>query len=552
MKRMNTNNPNWKKFNIEAVLSLEYGKSFPESKRLSGPYAVYGSNGIVGRSDKFLLGEPTIIIGRKGSAGEINLSESCSWPIDTTYYVSLKSPLIYSLHFIYYFFKWLDPRRFIDTTTKPGLNRDRIYAQEIALPPFPVQERIVQILQKADSMRQKRQKAEETISSILPSLFFETFGDPTKEPTKFKKISLGEITTLVTSGYTPRGGASVYVPDGPLLIRSQNVRMLQLDLSDCAHIPENIHAEMSRVQVLPGDVLLNITGASIGRVTWADEDIPPANVNQHVCVIRVKKNLIVPEYLAFLLASPWYQHIILNAPGSAQSGFNHSRVRGLEILLPPLPIQNSFVLQVKNLQKTKMRLENAFSMTNDVYNVLLARAFSGELTADWELANAKEIVVENTVLESLPRLVLLAFLREKSLSVLKKTLEKTILVTALMKYAFLFQMENMNQRKLYNFVPYHYGPFAKDLYEDLEALQADGFISIDNVEEDKTRISIDDSVKVDAALKTIPSDILESVSEIFSNYGNLPHNALLERVYEKYPSFAVKSRLRKKKKTDVP
>lgn len=262
---------------------------------------------------------------------------------------------------------------------------------EIPVPTLQVQERIVQILQRAGEIRQKRQDALELADAILPSIFSDMFGTPDTNPQEYKRTTLGKVTDLVTSGYTPRGGARNYVKDGPLFIRSQNVRMLYLDLEDCAHLPENIHDEMARVRVLPGDVLLNITGASVGRVAWAEQDIPPANVNQHVCIIRTQKEIITPEYLAYSLATPWYQHIILSAPGSAQAGFNHTRVRALEMLVPPMPVQKSFVSQVRALRQSRDKCVSGLDDITAAFHALMARAFTGELTAEWEAANAEWI-----------------------------------------------------------------------------------------------------------------------------------------------------------------
>ncbi len=120
---------------------------------------------------------------------------------------------------------------------------------EIPIPPLPVQKQIVEILRRADEIRHKRQEALELADRILPSLFIEMFGDPQTNPKGYKKTTIGNITSLVTSGYTPRGGARNYVTDGPLLLRSQNIQMLSLDLSDCAHLPEPIFEDMERVHV---------------------------------------------------------------------------------------------------------------------------------------------------------------------------------------------------------------------------------------------------------------------------------------------------------------
>jgi len=430
-------------------------------------------------------------------------------------------------------------------TKMPRFGPQQLLKARMPIPPFPVQERIVQILQKADEIRRKRREALDLADAILPAIFHDTFGDPTSNPKGYERTTVGVVTSLVTSGYTPRGGARTYVDDGPLLIRSQNIRMLHLDLTDCAHIPEETHEEMARVRVVPGDVLLNITGASIGRVAWADDEIPPANVNQHVCIIRAKKGVVTPEYLAYCLATPWYQHIILNAPGSAQSGFNHARVRALEILVPPLPVQRAFVMQVQALREARDKCLAGTEEIERGFEGLLARAFTEELTAEWEATNAAEIARQTAVHQRLPCLLVLALLAEKVKRASRAAAE--VLVTALMKYTFLLQMEgNGGRRRLYHFVPYHYGPFAKELYTDLQALQEEGLVRVDNdSEEDKTKITVVDPAKVDEVLADLPDDLKEDASTIMDTYGDLDHNALLKTVYEKYPAYAKKSRLRR-------
>jgi type I restriction enzyme S subunit len=417
---------------------------------------------------------------------------------------------------------------------------------KIPLPQLAVQEQIIAILKKADEIRCKRQNALNTADAILPAIFNETFGNPTANPHNYLRTTLGRSASLVTSGYTPRGGATNYISEGPLLIRSQNVRMLHLDLDDCAHLPQHIHEEMSRVRVMPGDVLLNITGASIGRVAWAPEDIPPANVNQHVCIIRLNSQKLLPEYVAFTLASSWYQHIILNAPGSAQTGFNHERVRGLEILVPPLAVQKSFVNQVLMQRSVVERQNNGLDIAQITFQSLMSQAFGGELTVEWEAVNSELIVKQQRLYERLPQLLLLAFLHEKQAK--SKAAKKSLLVTALMKYVFLFQMEATARRRLYHFIPYHYGPFAKELYSDLESLRQQGFITIDNGDDVRTRITITSSGELEAIFSDLPEDIQEDVAAIVEAYGGLSHSDLLQEVYEKYPAYAQKSRLKRPKR----
>ena len=404
----------------------------------------------------------------------------------------------------------------------------------------------MEILQKADEIRRKRKEALELADKILPAIFLEMFGDPATNPKGWEKLTIGEVASMVTSGFTPRGGARNYVAEGPLLLRSQNVHMLSLDLSDCAHLPESIFDEMERVHIQPGDVLMNITGkGTAGRVTWVEDAEIRAAVNQHVCIIRCKKDKILAPFLAITLSTPHYQAIIDRAPGSTQSGFNHSRVRALEVIVPPIPVQSSFVAQVAALREVIQKHLSTRHDAERAFASLLSQAFTGELTAEWEAANADWIAERQAFYERLPRLVVLALIAEK---VKRARRSAEVLVTALMKYAFLFQMEGQAARRsLYHFVPYHYGPFAKELYADLAALQNEGLVRVENdAEEDKTKITLADPAKAEEALSTLPDDLKEAAARIIETYGDLNHNALLETVYEKYPAYARKSRLKRK------
>lgn len=117
-------------------------------------------------------------------------------------------------------------------------------------------------------------------------------------------VRLRFICSKFGSGVTPRGGATNYVEAGVPFLRSQNVHFGELRLNDVAYIPIPTHESMSGTHVRSGDVLLNITGASIGRVCAVPPDLGEANVNQHVCIIRPIVNSLDARYLAVCLSLP--------------------------------------------------------------------------------------------------------------------------------------------------------------------------------------------------------------------------------------------------------
>jgi type I restriction enzyme S subunit len=106
-------------------------------------------------------------------------------------------------------------------------------------------------------------------------------------PPDWQVLRLGDLAERVGSGVTPTGGSEVYTPSGVTFIRSQNVTNSGLLLDDVAYIDLPTHQRMRASAVFPNDVLLNITGASIGRCCAVPADFGEANVNQHVCAIRI-------------------------------------------------------------------------------------------------------------------------------------------------------------------------------------------------------------------------------------------------------------------------
>ena len=137
----------WVRTNFGTLYELIYGKSLPNATRNpDGDYAVYGSNGIVGHHDTFLVERPVLIVGRKGAVGSVSLSSKPCWPIDTTYFI--RDSKYIDIRFSFYLLESLRLNQFDRSTAIPGLNRDDAYNIVVDLPPLPEQRRIVARIEK--------------------------------------------------------------------------------------------------------------------------------------------------------------------------------------------------------------------------------------------------------------------------------------------------------------------------------------------------------------------------------------------------------------------
>ena len=184
----------WVKARFGEIYELSYGKGLPKSARNeSGRYPVFGSNGIVGYHDSFLIDGPVLIVGRKGSTGTVWFSSKPCWPIDTTYYVRANRNT--DIRFALYLLDSLRLNQFDRSTAVPGLNRNDAYDLPVYLPPLPEQHRIVvkveELLSELDAGIESLKKARAQLASYRQAILKHAFeGKITAQWRKENKDSL--------------------------------------------------------------------------------------------------------------------------------------------------------------------------------------------------------------------------------------------------------------------------------------------------------------------------------------------------------------------------
>ena len=169
--------------------------------------------------------------------------------------------------------------------------------------------------------------------------------------------TIGGICSKTGSGSTPRGGKAAYKPRGIVFLRSQNVHDDGLRLNDVAYIDSTIHERMSGTTVESSDLLLNITGGSIGRCCLIPEDLGEANISQHVAIIRTA--IDGPQrFLHWLVLSPYFQAFVFDEQtGAGRGGLPKYKMDRIPIALPPLAEQHRIVAKVDELMAICDRLE---------------------------------------------------------------------------------------------------------------------------------------------------------------------------------------------------
>jgi type I restriction enzyme, S subunit len=182
---------------------------------------------------------------------------------------------------------------------------------------------------------------------------------PFKLPAGWIWTTLGEICSKTGSGSTPRGGQTAYKDCGVPFLRSQNIYDEGLRLTDVAYIDRQTHQKMEGTAVKTADLLLNITGGSMGRCCRVPDDFDEANVSQHVAIIRV----VVPgtqDFLHLLILSPYFQSFIFDEQtGAGRGGLPKHKMDRIPVALPPLAEQHRIVVKVDELMALCDRLQAA-------------------------------------------------------------------------------------------------------------------------------------------------------------------------------------------------
>lgn len=202
-------------------------------------------------------------------------------------------------------------------------------------------------------------------------------------------VRLSDVTTKIGSGITPRGGSAVYKKIGRPFVRSQNVGWGTLRLDDITYIDEITHLTFPGTEILTGDVLLNITGASIGRSAVATAQLDGGNVNQHVCEIRLKQGRMDSRFVSsFLLSRPGQDQIDTFQAGGNRQGLNFQQVGSIEV--PDLDIgqQRAIGVVIDDLDSLIASLEHLISKKQAIKQGMMQQLLTGRtrlpgFTEEW-------------------------------------------------------------------------------------------------------------------------------------------------------------------------
>lgn len=330
------------------VINVHYGKSLKADQRVSnGSVHVFGSSGIVGNHDKTLCSYPTIIIGRKGSVGAITWAPDGGWIIDTAYYVEIKDNNKLDLRYLFYILSGIDLTKKTITTSIPGLNRDDLYDTFIKLPPFEEQKRIVDLLDKAEGIRQKREQAIKLADDFLRATFATMYGNPITNPKKWPVHLMGEIIEFKGGNQPPKSDFIFEPKQG--YIRLVQIRDFKSD-KYATYIPQEKAKRIFEVD----DVMIARYGPPVFQI------LRGLSGSYNVALMKASpKENIRKGFIFYLLQLPEYHDVVVkNSERTAgQTGVNLELLNKFNVPLPPIYYQDEILARLARIEKFKEKIE---------------------------------------------------------------------------------------------------------------------------------------------------------------------------------------------------
>lgn len=388
-----SNLPNgWLPAAIGDLVTIVYGEGLRVSERANvGGIPVYGSGGIVGEHSRALHNGPSIIIGRKGSIGSVYYSPGPFWCIDTAFYLDNISPFV-DVEYLAHILRFIDLSRLGITVGVPGINRQDLARQEVTLPPLSEQQHIADILRYADDLRRQRSEADELAQQLLPALFYEMFGDPHPQRNTLTKRSgkLGDIFKDLGTGGTPSRNKSEYYGGEHYWVKT--TELVDGIITETEETLTDAGLNSSNAKLYPPDTILVAMygqGQTRGRT---GKLAVYAACNQAAAAFPPSEE-ILPDYLWYWFQLS-YERIRSLGRGGPQANLNLKILKDLRIPIPLKEQQQVFADLVGNAKVTLVEQRTASRELENLFQAILARAFSGELTEIWREKHQAELQEE--------------------------------------------------------------------------------------------------------------------------------------------------------------
>lgn len=374
------------------VLTIINGKNQSAVECEDGEYPIYGSGGIMGKANDFLCPPNCTIIGRKGNINKPIFVETKFWNVDTAFGLSANEELL-TPRYLYYFCVDYNFERHNKAVTIPSLTKADLLKIEICLPSLSQQKSIVEELDKINLLIDLKRKQLEIYDKLAQSLFYETFGDPVENEKGWEVKKVSEICSVYGRigfrGYT-KADFVESSEEGAISLSPTNIINNTMDFNKCSYVTWDKYNESPEIKARIGDILLVKTGSSYGKCALITELPHKATINPQFVIIKDCKinNRYLHYYLCSEAAKINYDNFVI---GTAVPTFSQKNLNNMKVLVPPLPLQQTFANRIEAIEKQKANVKRAIEK--------LETLLSSRMDYWFVIQPVAEQIVENAMTE---------------------------------------------------------------------------------------------------------------------------------------------------------
>ena len=372
----------WKRMKIADICEKASSNiALNKIQNIDGDYPIYGASGYIKNVNFYHRDRAYIGIVKDGSGvGRVNTYPPMTSLLGTMQYILPKDG--YCLGYVAYALKSLNLVSFASGAAIPHIYF-RDYGQcEIDVPSIQEQERIVAELDLLTEIIDKQKQQLKELDNLAQSIFYDMFGNPVQNEKGWKMKPLKKISSLIVNGNTPKGGESVYVSDGIMFFRSQNVWRNRIDYEDVAFIDADTNAKMQKSVLHRNDILITKTGrintenSSLGRAALYEGETGAANINGHVYLIRLNEGVSHQFVLRILIGTEYRDYIrSVCVGGIDKRQINKEHVEEFPIILPPLELQESFAKKIQSIESQKESINRSLAESQKLFDYTMDKYF---------------------------------------------------------------------------------------------------------------------------------------------------------------------------------
>ena len=339
------------------ILEIKNGKNQKNVESSDGVYPIYGSGGIMGYADDYICPSDTVIIGRKGNINSPIYVEEPFWNVDTAFGLIANRKYLIA-KYLFYFCKKFDFEKLNKAVTIPSLTKSDLLEIKIDLPDKSFQQLIVDRLNTVEKVIELRQRELSQFDNLIKARFVELFGDLADPKCQWKREKLVDVcknaddikcgpfgTQLSKDEYCPSGVAVWEISQINNGFATKPIHFLT---------DEKAH-QLGAYSIKSGDIAMSRKG-NVGRCAVFPETMEDGIIHSDVLRIRIDNDRLLPIFMMHQLHySRAVQHQIeLVSSGAIMAGINVTKLKKIEVHIPPINLQRRFVAFVAQVDKSKV------------------------------------------------------------------------------------------------------------------------------------------------------------------------------------------------------